>query len=96
MNRFEELAMLFHSLIGLCAGWMLGARHSVLMGLLAASVGCAAGFVAGFLVSRVPRAVRMMRGGEPVKHRWLATAYALCGVGLGIAFWSACISCAGF
>jgi hypothetical protein len=96
MNRFEELAILFHSLIGLCAGWMLGARHSFVFGLLMASVGCAAGFVAGFLMSRIPKALRLIRTDAPMKHRCLATAYALSGVGLGLAFWSACINCAGF
>ncbi|HYG24259.1 MAG TPA: hypothetical protein VEH04_15885 [Verrucomicrobiae bacterium] len=94
MSRFSDMAVLFHGLIGLCAGWLYGAQTGWVAGLIAAPLGCTAGLLAGFLISRTPQAFRLMVRNIPPKHRLLATVFALSSVGLGIAFWSACINCA--
>ncbi len=93
MIGFAEIILLFHSLTGLCAGWILGERRGILTGLAMASIGCAIGMGAGFLIARVPKAVRLAKARIPRKQRLLATLYTVFTVGLGIAFWSAFIHC---
>lgn len=94
MSRFSDIAVLFHGLIGLCAGWLIGAQSGWLAGLLGAPLGCTAGLFAGFLVCRVPKALRLMVQKSSPKHRMLATVFAIGGLGVGIAFWSVCLNCA--
>jgi hypothetical protein len=95
MMRFADIAIVFHSLVGLCSGWILGGAHHVAAGLLLAVAGAVAGLGAGFLIARVPRALSLVRANIPRRHRVFATVFAACGVGVGVVFWSACLHCAG-
>lgn len=96
MMRFADIAILFHGLTGLCAGWLLGSRQSVPLAFVLAALGCATGIAAGFLIGRLPKAVRLVGARIPRKYRVLATLFAMCGLGVGVAFWTACLHCAGF
>jgi hypothetical protein len=96
MIRLPDLIALFHSLIGLCAGWLMGSSRGVMIGVGFAMAGAVLGWFAGFLAGYLPKSIRLIAANIPRKHRVLAMLFAVCGVGLGIAFWSACLNCVGF
>jgi hypothetical protein len=93
MTRLAEIIALFHALVGLCAGWIWGARSGVASGIGFSLAGCALGLVTGFLVSRLPRACGLIRQSIAPKFRFLAFLFAICGFVAGVAFWLACINC---
>jgi NhaP-type Na+/H+ or K+/H+ antiporter len=87
-----DLICLFHALAGMCIGWMSGARTGTLMALLLACGGLAAGLITGFLLGRLPRAIRITRGEVPPKHRMFAAVLGFSSVALGAVFWWTCLS----
>jgi hypothetical protein len=93
MIGFAEITLLFHSLTGMCAGWMFGSRHGVISGLALGLAGTLIGMAAGFLIARMPKAIRLVSMRIPGKYRVLATLYTVFTFGFGVAFWSAFIHC---
>lgn len=96
MIHLREWIALFHGLIGLCAGWLTGSSRGVMLGVGLAAAGAVLGWFAGFLAGCLPKSIRLTAANIPRKHRVLAMLFSVCGVGLSLAFWSACLNCVGF
>jgi hypothetical protein len=93
MPGFAEIVILFHALVGLCAGWIWGGHFSAIPRTGALLTGCLFGIVSGFLLARSPGAVRLIAEDISGPHRFLAVLFAVSGVVVAITFWSVCFNC---
>jgi hypothetical protein len=88
----SDLVCLFHTLAGMCIGWMYGAQSSALASVVGGFGGLFAGMFTGFLLGHLPKAIRVTRAEVPQKHRMFAAAFGVIGLAAGALFWWACFN----
>jgi hypothetical protein len=93
MKALREMILFFHGLAGLCFGWLWGMRAGFWAGATALVAGCNIGLIVGFLVSRLPGALRLLNADISRRLRFLAGLFVVCGLTAGVVFWSLCFHC---
>jgi len=95
MNPVRQMVILFHGLVGLNIGFVLGVSMGIPIAIVLATGVCGFGLLSGAMICYMPRRIRS--AAETIPHnRLLASTFCfaanLLWIGVVVCFWWVCIA----